>query len=304
MNQNADFNNPPALHLKTISAGFYIDNGKHLLMLIILTKVGHISYGIIIRIALVFDEGFDYSLCFLLLAGKSIPNSRAVSMKILIVEDDRATMFALKKNLENSGYSISEATTGPQGVEVGSSNDFDLILLDIVLPEMNGIEVCKALRDKGVQSPIIMLTAIQSKETMIEGLDAGADDYLTKPVDQMELEARIRSILRRFEKTGAGNVQRFADVEIDHNTKSVKRGGTNITLTVTEFKLLSLFIEKPNKVFSRSELLESVWDIDFYLGTNVVDVYINYLRKKIDKPFDTKLIHTSFGQGYVMKLEA
>ncbi len=225
-------------------------------------------------------------------------------MKILIVEDDRATMFALKKNLENSGYSISEATTGPEGVKIGASNEFGLILLDIVLPEMNGIEVCKALRDKGVQSPIIMLTAIQSKETMIEGLDAGADDYLTKPVDQMELEARIRSILRRFEKSSGGNVQRFADVEIDHTTKSVKRGGTNITLTVTEFKLLSLFIENPNKVFSRSELLESVWDIDFYLGTNVVDVYINYLRKKIDKPFDTKLIHTSFGQGYVMKLDA
>ncbi|MES2630245.1 MAG: response regulator transcription factor [Bacteroidota bacterium] len=222
-------------------------------------------------------------------------------MKILIIEDDRATMLALKINLESSGYEIAEATTGMMGVEMGKKNDYDLVLLDIVLPEMNGIEVCRALRESGVLSPIIMLTAIQSKDTMIEGLDAGADDYLTKPVDQLELQARIRSIRRRFEKSTGSNVQRFADVEINQTTKAVTRAGLPITLTVTEFKLLSLFIEHPNKVFSRSELLESVWDIDFYLGTNVVDVYINYLRKKIDKPFETKLIHTAFGQGYVMK---
>lgn len=193
---------------------------------------------------------------------------------------------------------------GQSGLQMCLQHDFDIIILDLMVPLINGMEVCRKVRSANISTPILMLTALGTTENIVSGLDAGADDYMTKPFKLAELEARIRTLTRRGketekEKTVTG--LRIADLIMDTITKTVTRAGQPIELTATEFRLLEFLLQNQNKVLNRMEILENVWDINFNLGTNVVDVYINYLRKKIDKKHAVKLIHTVFGMGYVMR---
>jgi two-component system copper resistance phosphate regulon response regulator CusR len=200
---------------------------------------------------------------------------------------------------------VSVAGDGQIGLEMAMKHDFELVILDIMLPGMNGIQVCRELRKAGNNIPVLMLTALSSTENIITGLDSGADDYLVKPFKFAELEARIRSLVRRSKNTTAKrDTVNIEDLEVDLLSKTVTRHGNSIVLTATEYRLLEYFIKNQNVVLSRIQILEQVWDIDFNMGTNVVDVYINYLRKKVDQGYDTKLIHTVFGMGYIFKADS
>lgn len=193
---------------------------------------------------------------------------------------------------------------GKSGLEMATHHAFDMIMLDLMLPVINGMEVCRKIRSAGFNTPILMLTALGTTENIVSGLDAGADDYMTKPFKLAELEARIRTLTRRgkeVEKENNGVTLKIADLILNTESKIVQRNGHTIDLTATEFRLLEFLINNRNKVLNRMEILENVWDINFNLGTNVVDVYINYLRKKVDKNQKNKLIHTVFGMGYVMR---
>lgn len=200
---------------------------------------------------------------------------------------------------------VSVAGDGQIGLEMAAKHVFDLIILDIMLPGMNGIQVCRNMRKAGNNTPVIMLTALSSTENIITGLDSGADDYLAKPFKFAELEARIRSLVRRSKNiTAPRSSFQVEGLEVDLLAKTVLRDGDLINLTATEYRLLEFFIKNQNIVLSRIQILEQVWDIDFNMGTNVVDVYINYLRKKIDHGYQTKLIHTVFGMGYIFKVDS
>lgn len=236
-----------------------------------------------------------------------IKNSYLAAMaKILLVEDETSVASFINRGLTEEGHTVSLAFTGDEGLNMATQFDFDLMILDIMLPGVNGIELCKAVRRKHNQTPILFLTALGTTENLVNGLDAGADDYLVKPFKFIELLARIRSLLRRrgnqttVDENKAGIIK-FSDLEMDDNTKIVKRNGTVIQLTATEYRLLMLFMKNPNRVLSRLDILEQVWDVNFEMGTNVVDVYVNYLRKKIDKNFNSKLIHTVIGMGYALR---
>ncbi|MBA9075388.1 DNA-binding response OmpR family regulator [Rufibacter quisquiliarum] len=225
-----------------------------------------------------------------------------MGVKILIVEDEAKLASMLQRGLKEEGYQVSVAMTGSSGLEMAKSFNFDLIILDIMLPGLSGLEVCKQLRGQAVCTPILMLTALDSPENIVSGLDGGADDYLVKPFNFAELSARIRTLTRRRQNGAlASHLLTIADLQIDTQSKTVTRSGNPITLTATEFRLLEFLVQRPNRVHSRMEILEQVWNIDFNLGTNVVDVYINYLRKKLDKHYQPKLIHTIIGMGYVLK---
>jgi two-component system, OmpR family, copper resistance phosphate regulon response regulator CusR len=225
--------------------------------------------------------------------------------KILLIEDDAHVCSFVKKGLSEEGYSVIVAMDGLLGLELIEKEHFDLILLDIMLPSISGLEVCKRIR-KNNDIPIIMLTALGTAENVALGLDTGADDYLVKPFKFIELLARIKSLLRRAENkmdTTNKNVVTFSDLRIDDDAKEVFRNDALITLTSTEYRLLLMFVTNAKRVLSRVEILDEVWGVDFDLGTNVVDVYVNYLRKKLDKHGDRKLIHTVIGMGYVLKEE-
>lgn len=224
--------------------------------------------------------------------------------KILIIEDETFVVSFIKKGLVEAGFDVYVAQSGVSGYEMCSNNTFQLIIMDIMLPDKNGIDICKEIRKANSKVPILFLTALNTSDNIALGLDAGGDDYLTKPFKFVELIARINALLRRsnsFTEKPAMNLIRIADLEIDDNAKTVVRNGEKILLTATEYKLLKYLIAKKGHVLSRLDILEHVWDINFNLGTNVVDVYINYLRKKIDASHDTKLIHTVIGMGYVLK---
>lgn len=225
-------------------------------------------------------------------------------MKILLAEDDVSVASMMLKGLNEKGYEVSIAPDGNTALAMALDHNFRLLILDVMLPGMNGLEVCRQLRKNNVGMPVLMLTALGTTENIVSGLDSGADDYLVKPFRFAELEARIRTLLRRASASPDQSSDKlsFGGVELDLKAKTVQRNGQSIQLTATEFRLLECFLKGPNKVFSRMELLETVWGVDFNMATNVVDVYVNYLRKKIDKDFDTKLIHTVVGMGYVMKL--
>ncbi|WP_207422292.1 response regulator transcription factor [Desertivirga brevis] len=226
-------------------------------------------------------------------------------MKILLIEDEPGIVSVISRGLTDTGMEVSVAADGRTGLDMAIKHDFDLVILDIMLPEINGIQVCREIRKKNTSIPILMLTALSSTENIVTGLDSGADDYLAKPFKFAELEARIRTLIRRSKtETQPKNKLVFADLEIDLDAKSIKRAGKEISLTATEYRLLEYFVLNPNKVLSRIELLDHVWDINFNMGTNVVDVYVNYLRKKIDNGFPIKLIQTVFGMGYILKEEA
>lgn len=209
----------------------------------------------------------------------------------------------ISQGLQEAGYKVFVAYDGLNGLELLKQKDIDLVVLDIILPKMDGREVAKKIRALGYYNlPIIMLTALGTTDNIVKGLDSGADDYLVKPFKFKELLARIRARIRaKSTSFDSSHNLVFEDLELDTNTKIVKRAQQDIHLTSTEFRLLEFFLQNQNRVLNRIEILENVWDINFNLGTNVVDVYVNYLRNKIDKDFDTKLIHTVIGMGYVLR---
>jgi two-component system, OmpR family, copper resistance phosphate regulon response regulator CusR len=227
-------------------------------------------------------------------------------ISILLIEDELDVVNFVKKGLGEESFEVSVALNGVDGLEMASKNQYDIVLLDIMIPEKNGIEVCKEIRLKGIQTPILFLTALNTPDNIAMGLNSGADDYLVKPFKFNELIARINAILRRLnlEKKGSQVSQAkyfLSNMVFDDDAKKVSRNGKEISLTPTEYRLLFTLLKNKGKVLSRIDLLENAWDINFNLGTNVVDVYINYLRKKIDTDFEPKLIHTVVGMGYILK---
>jgi DNA-binding response OmpR family regulator len=223
--------------------------------------------------------------------------------RLLIVEDEKKIAAALKKGLTENGYHVEMAFDGLIGKKLFLSHSYDLVILDINLPALNGYELCKIIRNHNQQVPVIMLTALSSTEDKIEGFDAGADDYVIKPFEFKELLVRIRALLKRtmYQQLPTGNILKVGGLEMNLDTKEVKREGQQILLTAKEFQLLEYFMRNRNRVLSRADIAESVWDIDFDTKTNVIDVYVNYLRNKIDKHFSTRLIHTQVGMGYILK---
>lgn len=223
---------------------------------------------------------------------------------ILFVEDEPKVAASIKQGLEENGYEVDLAPDGAVGNFLASTNKYDLILLDVNLPHVSGYEVCRSVRAKDPKVPVIMLTAMQSIENKITGFDAGADDYIVKPFDFRELLARVKVFLKRSvseAETPQDVVLNVADLELNTSSKTVYRRGMPISLTAKEFALLEFLMRRKGRVVSRTEISEFVWDVNFDTGTNVVDVYINFLRKKIDKNFEPKLIHTKPGMGYFLK---
>lgn len=226
-------------------------------------------------------------------------------MKILIIEDDQRVAELIQRGLNEFGYQTIIAYDGYIGKKLALQNDVDLIIMDIILPKINGLDLCRELRLQLPDLPIIMLTALGTTDDKVEGFDAGADDYLVKPFEIRELIARIKAIMKRksSNRTSYGFILRYADLQMNLHTKEVKRGNVEIKLTPKEFKLLEYMLLNPERVLSRTEIAEKVWDTHFDTGTNFIDVYINYLRKKIDKEFSSKLIHTKPGMGFILKAE-
>lgn len=226
-----------------------------------------------------------------------------LGLKILLIEDEVKTLNLIKEGLEENKAQVDIAYDGQMGLTLAERNDYTLIISDIILPEMNGLTLCKTLREGGNNTPILLLTALGTTQDIITGLDSGADDYLSKPFEFSELKARIRALTRRGNAViQKSHVLRIADLELNVDTKAVRRGDKEITLTAKEFSLLEFFMNNVGRVISKVELAEKIWDITFDTGTNVIEVYVNFLRKKIDKDFDVKLIHTQIGMGYVMKV--
>jgi heavy metal response regulator len=219
-------------------------------------------------------------------------------MRILVVEDERKLATYLKRGLEEQGYAVDAAYTGGEGLDWAQATSYDLIILDIMLPEMDGVSVCKELRREGNRIPILMLTARDAIEDRVTGLDAGADDYLVKPFALKELLARVRAMTRRSVDASKSPVLQIADLELDTLTHYVKRGDKPIKLTVKEYAILECLMREPERVLTRTMIADHVWNYDVYNQSNVVDVYIRNLRRKIDDGFTLKLIHTVRGAGY------
>ena len=223
--------------------------------------------------------------------------------KILVIEDEQNVAAFIKQGLRETGYEVVLAYDGVNGLDLLKQQNIDLIILDIILPGMDGRKIAQKIRELGYKDlPILMLTALGTTENVVKGLDSGADDYLVKPFKFKELLARIRALTRRNNSSAIiHKTLKIQDLELDSDAKTVKRSGKEIKLTSTEFRLLEFLMKNKNKVLSRIDILENVWDINFNMGTNVVDVYVNYLRNKVDKQFDSKLIQTVIGMGYTIK---
>ena len=224
-------------------------------------------------------------------------------IKILIVEDEQKIADTLKFGLNESGFKAEVAYDGKLGYRLFSVQDFDLLILDINLPGMNGYELCKAVRLLNEHVPIIMLTSMSALNDKIEGYEAGADDYIVKPFQFRELLLKIRALLKRTkgQYVPVGNLLKLSDLEMNLDSKEVKRDNTPIHLTAKEFQLLEYLLRNKNRVVSRADIAINVWDMDFDTNTNVIDVYISYLRNKVDKNFTHKLIQTQVGMGYILK---
>jgi len=223
-------------------------------------------------------------------------------MKLLIVEDEPNLLSILRKGFAENNNDVSVALDGKTALEMVQNYTFDVVILDVMLPDINGIEICRRLRTDKNFVPILLLTALGTSENIVTGLNAGADDYLVKPFKFGELDARVNALNRRAnQETEKVDTIVIGDLEINSQAKTVKREGEPIVLTAKEFKLLYYLAKNTGRIVSRDQILDNVWDINFDMNTNVVDVYINYLRKKIDKPFSTKLIHTMKGLGYVIQ---
>jgi two-component system copper resistance phosphate regulon response regulator CusR len=221
-------------------------------------------------------------------------------VRVLVVEDQIAILQSLKKGLEENGFTVDGVSDGISGKMLAESNTYSVIILDVLLPGMNGIELCLHLRQKGVNTPIMFLSALDSVEDKVAGLDAGGDDYLAKPFSFEEVLARLRVLNRRNQEDGNANKKLLlGNLEINFDMKEAFREGKNLNLTKKEFRLLEYFVSNQGKVLTKSEIAEKVWDLDFDTGTNVVEVYVNYLRNKLDKGFEDKMIQTKFGLGYI-----
>ena len=222
-------------------------------------------------------------------------------MRVLLVEDEKNVSAFIKQGLEEDFYTVDVAEDGIDGYGMATNQTYDLIILDLMLPGMDGKEICKKLRDLGIKTPILMLTALNTIPDKVEGLESGADDYLTKPFSFSEMLARIRALMRRFADY-TGDIT-LADLRVDLLSRRVFRGDREIVLTPKEFSLLEYLLRNKSRVVSRTQILENVWGYDFDPATNVVDVHIKFLREKIDKDSDQKLIHTARGVGYILKAE-
>ncbi len=222
-------------------------------------------------------------------------------MRLLLIEDEKSLAKTLKRGLKEAGYNVDVAYDGESGVSLAITENYDCIVLDFKLPKMNGLEVCREIRKNKVSTPILILTVVDSVDMKVKCLDAGADDYLTKPFSFSELLARIRALTRRAKLMPS--IIQIADLVINPINRTVTRGGKRIYLSPKEFDLLYYLALNQGKVLTRMEIGESVWGINFDTGTNYIDVYINYLRRKVDKDFDKKLIHTVRGVGYVLKAD-
>lgn len=221
-------------------------------------------------------------------------------MKILIIEDEKKVASFIKRGLEDDNYQVTLSYDGVDGLKRAGSGEFDLIILDCMLPKKDGVTVVRELREAGNQVPVLMLTAKAETADVVSGLDAGADDYLVKPFAFAELQARVRALVRRSEQDRGAEI-RFADLRLDPVNHKVWRGKTEIVLTAKEYNLLAYMLRNAGNVLTRANIADNCWEYPFETFTNIIDVYINYLRKKVDGKFPTKLIHTVRGQGYILK---
>jgi DNA-binding response OmpR family regulator len=225
----------------------------------------------------------------------------SLRVRLLVVEDDPQMLEVLRRALVEQGYSVDLATDGEVGLALAQTEPYDLVILDILLPKLDGYAVCQRLRSERHTVPILMLTARDAIDDRVKGLDSGADDYLTKPFSLRELLARVRALLRR-ESLAKTTVVRVADLEVDTATHDVRRGGRPITLTSKEYAILEYFVRNPNRVLSRTQIAEHVWNYDFVAMSNIVDVYVGYLRRKLDDGHPIPLFHTVRGSGYQLRV--
>ncbi len=223
-------------------------------------------------------------------------------MRILVVEDEAGIARFIRQGLSEAGYAVDVASDGEEGLDYALVAPYDLIILDILLPKMDGLRLLRELRDRGVRTPVLLLTALDAVDDRVRGLDSGADDYLVKPFAFPELLARVRALLRR-PPLQSNTVLRVGDLEMDLVRREVRRAGRRIDLSPREFSLLEYLMRHPNQVLTRTQIAEHIWNFDFYAESNVVDVYIGYLRRKIDRGFDRPLIHTVRGVGYRLSAE-
>lgn len=225
-------------------------------------------------------------------------------MKVLLIEDEPKMLRSLRKGLEEHGIGVDEAADGSAGQYLAERNEYAVIVSDVIMPGMTGIELLHQLRIAGNQTPVILLTALGQTDDKVAGFEAGADDYLTKPFEFRELLVRIRALARRPAVTyQTSPLLRFAEMEMHLDAKEFYREGRKIALTPREFALMEYLLKNPGRVISKTEISEKVWNLNFDTGTNVVEVYVNFLRKKVDRDFDKKLIHTQFKIGYVLREE-
>jgi two-component system, OmpR family, response regulator MprA len=223
------------------------------------------------------------------------------TLDILVVDDDPALRAALDRALKLEGYRVSFAHDGRQALQLMTGGSQDAVILDLGLPLMDGVEVCRRVRERGDRTPVLMLTARDAVTDRVEGLDAGADDYLVKPFALDELLARLRALLRRTSATPNEGILKFGDVVLDLQTMEVRRGQRDLQLTRTEFRLLELFMRNPRVVLTRSRIFEEVWGYDFGASSNALEVYVSYLRRKLEADGEARLIHTVRGVGYTLR---
>jgi DNA-binding response OmpR family regulator len=223
-------------------------------------------------------------------------------MRLLVIEDNPKMAGFIAEGLTEQGYAVDVAGTGAEGELLAATEPYDIILLDIMLPDHDGVQICRNLRRRGIRTPVLLLTALSTTADKVTGLDAGADDYLTKPFEFDELVARVRALLRRGQAREAA-VLRFEDLEMDLVGRKVTRASRQLSLTAKEFALLEYFLRSPNRVLTRTAIGEHVWDMNFESESNVIDVYVSMLRRKIDKGFDRRLIHTVIGTGYILSTD-
>lgn len=223
-------------------------------------------------------------------------------MRILVVEDEKKVAAFIKRGLEEEGYQVETVHDGQEGVQLAIERSYDLLILDVMLPRKDGLSVVRELRQAGKATPVLMLTARDTTDDIVAGLDAGSDDYLTKPFAFAELSARVRALSRRIGRDRGAELV-IADLRMDPLTRKVWRGTREIELTTKEYGLLEFMVRNAGTVVTRNMIAEKVWEHSFESFTNIIDVYVNYLRKKVDKGFDRKLIHTVRGQGYVFRAE-
>ena len=232
----------------------------------------------------------------------SKPNEQDETVRLLVIEDNPKIAALIKKGLSEQGYAVDVAHSGHDGEFMAAGEAYDAVVLDLMLPDQDGLIVCRNLRRRGVHTPILMLTALSTTQDKVTGLDAGADDYLAKPFEFDELVARLRALLRRGQSHEASNLK-FEDVELDLLKRTATRAGQKMKLTAKEFALLEYLMRNPNRVLSRTTIGEHVWDMNFEPDSNVIDVYVSMLRRRVDKGFDRPLIHTVIGAGYMLSAD-